>query len=160
MAWAASVQRAHVYKPGLQPGTDEARVFRREVLEFVASTLLPKYKDGLAGAAHYDNIDCLIDFASNRGGKVLDKGGYKYGAAQKLLNLSLKYHWCLGSIPEPPHCPVDRIVIEKTKFRGRMNWTEIVTRPEYQKVIQAIAALAKGAGLSIARWELENYSRR
>jgi hypothetical protein len=55
--------------------------------------------------------------------------GYKYGVAQKLLNLFLKYLWCLGTIAEPPHCPVDRIIIGKTCYKDK-NWTEIVQRSE------------------------------
>jgi len=68
---------------------------------------------------------------------ILRDGNYRYGVAEKLLNLALKYYWCLGHIPTPPHCPVDRIVIEKTHLRGRVNWTEIKDEPQYRGVIEA-----------------------
>jgi len=160
LAWGASVQRARIYRQGLGQGTEDARSFRREILEFISSTLLPQYKQPVAESGHYKNIDQLIEYASRRGQKVLGDSGYKYGAAQKLLNLTLKYHWCLGAVHEPPHCPVDRIVIEKTSFRGSLNWTQIVERAGYQKVIEAVEVLARKDRLSIARWELANYSRR
>jgi hypothetical protein len=91
---------------------------------------------------------------------VLGKDGYKYGVAQKLLNLALKYYWCLGLIKEPPHCPVDKIVIDMTVFRGKVNWTQILTEREYLDIISAIMALAEKENCSIAQWELNNYERR
>ncbi|HTY51495.1 MAG TPA: hypothetical protein VMB48_17550 [Steroidobacteraceae bacterium] len=60
----------------------------------------------------------------------------------------------------PPHCPVDRIVIEKTSFRGRLNWTDIRSRERYAAVIDEIASLAKAEDVSIAEWELRRYRRR
>jgi hypothetical protein len=76
------------------------------------------------------------------------------------LNLALKYYWCLGLIQEPPHCPVDKIIIDKTVFRGKINWTQMLTEREYLKVISAIGSLAEEQNCSIAQWELNNYERR
>lgn len=74
--------------------------------------------------------------------------------------MCLKYHWRLGRIKEPPHCPVDSIIINKTEFRGTLKWTEITRREEYRGVMAEIDKLAKKDGLSIAMWELKNYARR
>jgi hypothetical protein len=71
-----------------------------------------------------------------------------------------KYHWCLELIQEPPHCPVDRIVIGKTTFKEKLNWTEIRSCQKYLEVVEEIDKLAKAEGLSIAMWELRNYARR
>ena len=76
---------------------------------------------------HCENIENLITYANSADTDVLGENRYKYGVAQKLLNLALKYYWCLGEIKEPPHCPVDKIVIDQTVFRGRVNWTQIST---------------------------------
>ncbi|MBN3196976.1 hypothetical protein [Pectobacterium versatile] len=86
--------------------------------------------------------------------------GYKFGVAQKLLNLLLKYLWCLGNIPEPPYCPVDRIILEKTSFRGKVNWTIITRTSEYQRAICAIKPIAQSCDLSIAECECQFYARR
>jgi hypothetical protein len=160
LAWAASVQRAKVYKPGMKADSKDVKTFRRDVATYVATNLLPMYKTRCEEEQHYANIDKLIAHASKVGMAVLPPDGYKFGVAQKLLNLCLKYHWCLGSIEAPPHCPVDRIVIEKTSFRGELNWTEMKTRGEYAAVIAEIDRLAKEKGISIAEWELRNYRRR
>jgi hypothetical protein len=160
MAWAASVQRAKVYKPGIKPDSEEVKAFRRDVATYVATALLPMYKTRCAEERHYGNIDALIAHASKVGAAVLPPHAYKFGVAQKLLNLCLKYHWCLGWIEMPPHCPVDRIVIEKTSFRGKLNWTDIRAREKYAAVIDEIAKLARAEGVSIAEWELRHYRRR
>jgi hypothetical protein len=72
----------------------------------------------------------------------------------------LKYLWCADIISTPPHCPVDRIVINKTKYRGKVNWTQILEEAEYRKVIQAIMELSKAKQMSAPEWELDFYNRR
>jgi len=160
LAWGASVQRAHLYAANLPQGSQISIEFRKHVIKFVSSKLLPQYKNPVSEPEHYKNIDRLIKFANAEGMRVLGSNGYKYGVAQKFLNLTLKYHWCLGLAEEPPHCPVDRRVIDKTNFKGKANWTEIVEAAEYKKIISGVHDLAKKEGLSIAMWELKCYSRR
>jgi hypothetical protein len=160
MAWAASVQRAKVYRPGIKPDGKDVKAFRRNVASYVGGELLPMYKMRCKEEQHYRNIDGLIAHASKVGTAVLPPHAYKFGVAQKLLNLCLKYHWCLGLTEEPPHCPVDRIVIEKTSYRGKLNWTDIRSREKYAAVIGEIAGLANAEGVSIAKWELRHYRRR
>jgi hypothetical protein len=161
LAWGASVQRAHLYKEGIDPSAKkEIKEFRRQVTKFLSSELLPQYKRLVTDAQHYTNLERLIEYASGQGESLLGMQGYKYGVAQKLLNLTLKYHWCLGLAEEPPHCPVDRVVIEKTKLKGRVKWTQIIDRAEYENVIDDVRRLAAEKNVSIALWELTYYTRR
>jgi hypothetical protein len=127
------------------------------LITYLSSQVIPRYKDGIKEEQHYERIDDLVSYANTAGEKVLGYLGYKYGVAQKLLNLVLKYHWCLGAIAEPPHCPVDRIVIDKTRYRGKA-WTKIVKRSEYQPIIEDIKRLM--GAQSVAMWELSIFSRR
>jgi hypothetical protein len=161
LAWNASVQHASLYKPGAwQNDRDRISKFRGTIISYVSESLIPKYKQVVTETEHCKNITDLISFANSSDEGVLGTEGYKYGIAQKLLNLSLKYYWCLGEIIEPPHCPVDKIVIDKTSLRGRINWTQITKEAEYLKVICEIAKLAKYTNQSIAVWELSEYERR
>lgn len=160
LAWGASVQRANLYRRGINPTSQQVRDFRRDVTGFIASELLPQYKSQIAEEQHYENIETLIHFAAEKGESVVGSEGYKYGVAQKLLNLALKYHWCLGLTTEPPHCPVDRIVINKTGYRGKINWTAITARADYEKVIDDVRRLSAAKAMSIAVWELTCFSRR
>ena len=158
LAWNASVQRANVYRKSIEPSSEDPRLFRESLISHLSSQVIPRYStDEVKEEQHYEHIHDLVAYANRVGEKVLGQLGYKYGVAQKLLNLVLKYHWCLGAITEPPHCPVDRIVIDKTRFRGA-NWTKIVQRSEYQAIIEDIKRLA--GTQSVAMWELSIFSRR
>ena len=47
---------------------------------------------------------------------------FKIGHSQKLLNLMLKYYWCLEWLKyTPPHCPIDRMILvaAKVKINGK-----------------------------------------
>lgn len=154
LAWAASVQRAKLYSEGSSGNAE----FRAHIKTYFTERLLSGYKIGCSEDQHYENIANLVTFGARFLPSPLVDGTYKYGVAQKLLNLVLKYYWCLGCIEEPPHCPIDRIIIGKTHLRGALNWTEIREESEYRKVIDAIKTIA--AGESVARWELLNYKRR
>ena len=160
MAWAASVQRANIYNKSEKISSTDSLSFRLAVLEFVDLCLLEKYKSKISENLHITNIEWLVTFGTKHGGSLLSPDGYKFGVAQKLLNLTLKYLWCLGHILEPPHCPVDRIVISKTSLRDKVNWTEILSADKYKDVIEAIRSTANKKNMSIARWELMHYGRR
>src|ERR1700683_599379 len=147
LAWSASVQRAHVYDASAKHfGSTRRPEFRKAVIDFISNELLTYYLEKKCSEQqieeqHYKNIASLIQFANQKKRGILGKYGYKYGVAQKLLNLMLKYLWCAGMIPEPPHCPVDRIVIDKTEYRGKA-WTKICKESEYRKIIKAIKELS------------------
>jgi hypothetical protein len=160
MAWAASVQRTNLYNPAIKYQDRDSYAFRTEVLKYIEDNLLPDYLEACSEAAHIVNIEKLVVFSTEAGGELLSKDGYKLGVAQKLLNLLLKYLWCLGHIAEPPHCPVDRIVIGKTPLREKLNWTEIKSAVKYIEAIQAIKTVAQAQQLSLSKWELQFYSRR
>jgi hypothetical protein len=161
LAWNASVQHAALYKNGAwQNQRDQIDRFRAKVIDHIKSRIIPQYKEAVEELRHCENIRGLIDYANGVDTAVLGKDGYKYGVAQKLVNLALKYYWCLGLIKEPPHCPVDKIVIDKTVFRGKVNWTQILTEREYLEIISAIRSLGREENCSIAQWELNNFERR
>jgi hypothetical protein len=104
LAWNASVQRAHLYRSGTESSSEDgSRRFREALIDYLESQVIPRYrKDRITEEQHYKHIDDLVAYANSVGEKVLGQLGYKYGVAQKLLNLILKYHWCLGVINEPP----------------------------------------------------------
>lgn len=157
LSWAASVQRANLYKKGIAYPLKE--YFRKNVIGFLIDIIIPKYTDdGCSEEQHYKNIEELISYANEVGSDILGDSCYKYGVAQKLLNLTLKYYWCPGLIKEPPHCPVDRNIISKTKYKEKINWTQIITKKEYEEIINAIRELAIEKQLSIPMWELEYYN--
>ena len=159
-AWNASVQHSALYKEGAWKNERDAiDVFKTKVVDYVKDNLIPQYKEALSEERHLENIRNLIEYANKVDTGVLGKNGYKYGIAQKLLNLALKYYWCLGEIEEPPHCPVDKIIIDQTIYRG-INWTQMLSEEEYLEIISAIKTMSDQDKCSISQWELNNYVRR
>jgi hypothetical protein len=159
LAWGASVQHACIY---LDKSITNKRKyeFRRKILSFIEREILPNYSLICSDENHVDNIMKLVTYGCEIGRGILRKDGYKIGVAQKLLNLLLKYMWCLGLIVEPPHCPIDRIVLSETTLRGKLNWTAMTRKDEYLKAIEAVRCEASKNRLTLANWELQCYSRR
>jgi hypothetical protein len=160
LAWAASVQRSKLYDSKYGKPKDAINAFRSSLVDYFEKSLLKSYTTNCPEDQHIQNLEDFSNHGTQEGVNLLGPDGYKLGVAQKFLNLMLKYLWCIGKIPEPPHCPVDRIIISKTDLRGKMNWTEIKTTCEYKTAIGAIRETAKKAGLSIAQWELKEFFRR
>jgi hypothetical protein len=160
LAWSASVQRAKLYVPSGKNIEDSASAFRDRLVNYFNQELLNSYKTTCSEEKHIQNLLIFSNYGTQQGCRMLGPDGYKLGVAQKFLNLILKYLWCIGEIPEPPHCPVDRIIIGKTALRGKVNWTEIKKPCQYKKAIEAIREVALKERLSLAKWELKTFSRR
>ena len=126
-AWSASVQHASLYIDGARKiRRDEINEFRSKLINYIKREIIPIYKNFVSEDEHIRNILKIIDFANKADTGILGRDLYKFGVAQKLLNLALKYYWCLAEVVEPPHCPVDRIIIDKTIYKGKINWTQIM----------------------------------
>jgi hypothetical protein len=106
---------------------------------------------------HLNNILLLKNYAEESFANILDNKIYKVGTAQKLLNLTLKYWWCCDWILIPPHCPIDRIVLNLAGIKTK-KWTDIINIEQYQQIISQMKNNLKCDDL--AKWELENYTRR
>jgi hypothetical protein len=158
LSWGASVQRVRTYADGApaRERTELSKCLHGLAEELVRS----QYGKAVIEGQHCDNIESLIDHANDKFGFIFLERGYSYASAQKAFNLYLKYQWCLGRCIEPPHCPVDRIVLNMTCLREKANWTQISTRKEYLYLIGAIRQEAERENLSIAEWEMTHYRRR
>ncbi|MDA9491890.1 hypothetical protein [Bradyrhizobium sp. CCBAU 11361] len=95
LAWAASVQRANLYAPG----SKQTGQLRDKLQELITTQLLPHYVRPCTERQHYLNLAQLVEFGTAALPSSLRDGRYRYGVAQKLLNLVLKYHWCQGVEP-------------------------------------------------------------
>jgi hypothetical protein len=191
LAWGASTQHASLYKKHEPENLDDALKtlrsnFRNQIFDYLDEKVIPLYKSEVSEPKHRKNILALSKFGTKaskalkrvvpdklpadqhadfRTVEFLREYGYKIGIAQKLLNLYLKYLWCLNQIPKPPHCPVDKIIIDKCKpargVKGRLKkWTKITLMSEYDEIIEVIRDDADKADMSIAEWELSVYERR
>jgi hypothetical protein len=156
-SWRASVGRAKFYSVGHEKKAAEKSELKLAVEAYLKEKRDNCYQTDCSEVNHLENIRELVALFNNH--QVVGKN--KYGSAQKLLNVYLKYLWCFQLIKNPPpHCPVDRIIISKTNLANKVNWTEITNQEKYMEVIEAIRLKANASDSTIAQWELENYSAR
>jgi hypothetical protein len=154
---SAAFQRANIYINTTVIDKDKNK-FKEELKVFIEKELLPTYKNEnrLTDEQHINNIE-LISIFSRKHNSILTKGSLNFGVSQKLLNLILKYLWCLFDYPEPPHFPVDRRIQEITSYSPIIAWTRIDKSDDYMKIIGHLRDQTKS---SIAHYEIEHFERR
>lgn len=150
---AGTVQRSGLYK---KETTEKARKPIQVSLRRLLEEMTEDYAEGVSEETHCHNIQHLAEALSDKHADVLTEGGLRIGLAQKALNLYLKYLWCLGEIPEPPHCPIDAVVLRRVPGCERLRWTRMENLEEYLDVIAKARRVA--AGVSLAQWELTLYN--
>lgn len=149
-----TVQRSGVYRVGLTEGHRKAF---QSGLKCQLTKLLEHYRNSVDEQQHCGNIEELAKDLSAKYTQVLADGRMKIGHAQKALNLYLKYMWCVGWIPEPPHCPFDRIVLQFVPECKNMLWTRLNSMDDYNRIVKCSKIVAGGQSLSM--WELDLYNR-
>lgn len=156
LTFGGAFQRANVY---VKNTNDKEKGFFKVKTRGLIESQFQYYRDGVVDERyHLDNIKGVVDFSSHFSA-IFEGGRIKYGVAQKMYNLYLKYQWTLGRIPEPPHFPVDRIIQEK--LGGKIiNWTSLDAEEDYMQIIERARAIAQKENLSLAEWELVTFSRR
>lgn len=127
--------------------------FRQRVEQLAEESYKPSRPNS---EQHTRNIEELSDSLSKEYSSVLDNGRLRIGVTQKLLNLYLKYQWCLGAIQEPPHCPFDGIILSKLGVAESVSWTKLDNANEYRRLVDLAKATA-GPDQSVARWELTQF---
>ena len=121
---------------------------------------------------HLINIQNLSEY-SKKFSHILKNGKLNFGVSQKILNLFLKYIWCLKMIPTPPHFPVDRLIQEKLNLLAKENglksrkveaWTQFKDKTKYLEIIRFAESIRKHekhfVDKPIAELELALYDRR
>ena len=161
LAVMGALSRNHTYSCQDDRKKEEFRGALRGCL----NSLLEEYRaeEGVSEDRHVANIKALSSGMSERYGGILKGGKFRIGAAQKALNLYLKYAWAREIIPEPPHCPIDSTVLEKIEKCPKsvrcpicrcVTWTKMRTAEQYVHFIKKARKKADAKGQSLARWEL------
>lgn len=134
---------------------------QRALRDFVLQQIIPAYLEASAPISdeqHEFNIQRISDWSCVFAA-ILRSGCLRIGIAQKLLNLYLKYLWCLGLMPhEPPHFPVDAVMLAGLKHQSG-GWTRMDSLEDYRRIIELARRAANEQGLTLAQWELMVYSR-
>ena len=168
MAWSATVSRSSFYKKGAsQADKDALRDFAKGKVIAIGRQIIAEESGGKSvmsnGKAHIRRINRLknaVDKCHHIA--VLPRKNFKFGRAQKFLNLYLKYMWCAGEISMPPHCPFDNIILGKLGVRcscdKRKPWTNCDNPECYTAWVNEARKKGESKGLSIAEWECVAYS--
>ena len=135
----------------------QRKSFREGLRGYIEDVIHPAYQKKVNDQNHGAYIISIIDYTRSFS-HLLNNGELNVGAVQKLLNLSLKYYWCLGWLPEPPHFPVDSRIQKCIPAKSRKNWTAINSLEEYRTIIDCARGLLIKSE-SIATWELYKFKR-
>lgn len=154
MVLQATVQRAGIYEPA---AAEFERAGFRAGLRSALEAVAPRYASSVDDATHTVNIGALADLMSRDHGAALRGGRFRIGPSQKALNLFLKYLWCSDTIPMPPHCPFDAVILSQMPMVSGIAWTRLDSISEYQRIVAA--AREQAGAVSLAEWELALYDR-
>lgn len=149
----ASFARANVYESKFVITDDQKKVFKNDLFKCVNDLVDTKYlHHKIDEIEHINNIRLLQEYVKEPHSSILPDDGLKFGVAQKILNLYLKYLWCADMIKEaPPHFPLDRMV---QGSNIRVNWTcNECTAEKYNNVVNDLCPDGEKA-----EWELKTYN--
>lgn len=156
LTFGGAFQHSGIYRANTKE--KERTYFRNMLRGYLEQLIINTYKQPVSDEEHIENITGISNYTASF--KEVLKAPINIGISQKLLNLALKYYWCLGMLPAPPHFPVDRIIQQKIYKQPLVNWTQLNDVNMYVQIINDARALAKNSNLSLAQWELENFVRR
>lgn len=160
LTYSAGFQRAHIYNKDKVVSEAERKAFKINLFKFCNDLVENQYKNRVTDDIHIKNIRSVINFTEANYNDILNNGRLKFGVAQKILNLYLKYLWCNNEITTPPHFPVDRIIQEKLKLPEKYRWTKMDSEDEYLTIINQSKSIMKLKGYrNLAEMELNEYNR-
>lgn len=157
LTFGGGLQRSGIYVAGVSDENKSA--FRDSVRNKISALVKSKYtKASVTSKDHINNLIEIKNWINTNHSEVLMNSNINLGVVQKLINLYLKYQWCLGLVKTPPHCPFDRIIISKMKLSNPPAWTKLDSVETYKMLVEKATELA--GKKTIAEWELDVFSRR
>lgn len=137
--------------------TDADREQIKRILRDALLALGEQYSAGtVSEAAHVGHIRHFPAGLPAGQARKLVGGRLRFGVAQKVVNLYLKYMWVADFIGKPPHCPIDGLIAQKAASIN-YRWTTSDSEADY---LQAVAALrAKAGRQDLADWELAQFEK-
>ncbi len=157
-AIGAAFQRALIYVDGIENNAKEQ--LKRDLEEHLRR-IETQYQGSVSPEKHLQTIADVVKGMSRKHAHILKNGRFRVGIAQKAVNIYLKLLWCYGWVPEPPHCPIDSIVLAEVGDR-QTKWTKMDDIKEYSASIERIQAyiLRAGSKVSLSKWELYVWNNR
>jgi hypothetical protein len=136
--------------------SEASKIKFRKNLELLLNRITGVYKQKVSENDHLYYLDQLKSLIEAAHKDILLGGLISFGTVQKILNLYLKYLWSINLVVEPPHCPIDSIILSRLYDRST-RWTTM-EKKAYISIIEKINQIKKNK--SIAEWELTEFNRR
>lgn len=151
-AWNSTVRasfgRTGLYQKNISLAKKEK--LRNELFKELKKSVFPLYQTKVGHEEHNKNICSVSEKLAQIYKDVINSDAGIIGVSQKLLNLYLKYLWCLNEgFPTPPHFPVDwqfqsklLKLYKKHKIKTSFEiipWTTLKRIEDYEKIIQFVA---------------------
>jgi hypothetical protein len=149
----AALNRNKTYKE--KTTSDQRATFRSSWAMTIIATA-DSYNQPVSDQTHCDNIERVAVALTRNFKSILVGERLRFGTSQKAFNLYLKFQWRLGIIPQPPHCPVDGVVLRSAHLSGY--WTKSDSVAEYMDWITALRAITAQA--TLAEWEYDLWNRK
>lgn len=154
---SAAFQHVSIYKPDCS--YDIKNTFRKE-LQAKVNDIVIEYNSPVSEQKHIENIKKITDFEFDC--VVNDK--LIFGVSQKILNVYLKYLWCIGKLQiAPPHFPVDGTIQQKLKIKNsdQISWSKMTDEKPYLRIIEIAKNQLNGSNYkNIAELELSLFNNR
>jgi len=83
--------------------------------------------------------------------------GFRIAHSQKSISVFLKHLWCMDLIPEPPCCPVDRIIAKAANVKLKENWTQMNSIESLEFALNEFSKIANSENKTLAMWELQLF---
>ena len=171
LTFAGGFQRAKIYTGIIDE--DQRSEYRQMLRDKIEELVEQHYQTNVSEEEHLEHIQSLITYSDSLP-MFQNKVKMNFGIAQKLLNLYLKYLWCLGELKiVPPHFPVDRIIQEQLNEKAKgfklkplkiEPWTQFLDKSKYMAVIQFAHKIMEASNgqlnYSLPELELNLFARR
>lgn len=104
-------------------------------------------------AEHLEQIRRFAADVTMIHGHLLHGGKFRFGVAQKLMNLYLKYLWSAGVVKLLHHCPLDGLIASESGIG--YEWTTSDSESAYTGAISKLRAYVGGEPLPT--WEVRIF---
>lgn len=149
----AAVQRNILYNNVPNNNREQIRDFWSDSLRQLSN----RYVEEKWNEPQYESeIIDLRRLMNDKFGELID---FRISHSQKSLGVFFKHLWCLGKLPIPPQCPVDRIILTRANApHNERSWgfiNDIETHRERYDIIRQ-ASVADGFD-NVSIWELDTF---
>lgn len=150
LTFAGGFQRTKIYTGTINE--EQRSDYRKLLRNYIEGIVEESYQKDVSEEEHLVHIQSIVNYSDSLE-EFQKNAKMNFGVAQKLLNLYLKYLWCMEVLKfAPPHFPVDRIIQERLNEKAKEYklkslkiepWTQFEDKNKYMAVIDFAREIIK-----------------